>query len=152
MGRQSAPAILILVMTTLYVFLATSDTATSVATRGMDAPRDLSIAVLPFADMSESQDQKFLADGFAEELINRLTRFEGLDVASRTSSFAYRGVSTDTRAIADELGVATVLEGSVRKSGERLRVTAQLIDAASGYHLWSERFDRELEDVFAVQD
>jgi len=111
----------------------------------------LSVAVLPFADMSESQDQQFLADGFAEELINRLTRFEGLDVASRTSSFAYRGASTDTRAIADELGVATVLEGSVRRSGERIRVTAQLIDAASGYHLWSDSYEHELTDIFDIQ-
>ncbi|MEE4163798.1 MAG: winged helix-turn-helix domain-containing protein [Woeseiaceae bacterium] len=116
-----------------------------------DGDVGLSVAVLPFADMSESQDQQFLADGFAEELINRLTRFEGLDVASRTSSFAYRAAGTDTRAIADELGVATVLEGSVRKSEGRIRVTAQLIDAASGYHLWSDSYDRELTDIFEIQ-
>jgi TolB-like protein/uncharacterized membrane protein YhdT len=111
-----------------------------------------SVAVLPFVDMSQAGDQVFFGDGIAEEVLNELTRLEGLRVASRTSSFAYRDGEADTREIARALNVSTVLEGSVRKSGERIRVTAQLINAADGYHLWSEVFERQLTDVFAIQD
>lgn len=113
---------------------------------------DKSIAVLPFVDMSEAGDQAFFGDGIAEELLNELARLEGLRVASRTSSFAYRDRDTDSRTIAKALNVATVLEGSVRKSGERLRVTAQLINAEDGYQLWSDVFERELTDIFVIQD
>lgn len=114
-------------------------------------PRN-SIAVLPFADLSEGGDQQFFTDGLSEELLNLLVRIDGLRVASRTSAFAYRNSSLSIPQIAESLGVAHVLEGSVRKSGDRIRITAQLIDATTDRHLWSENYDRELEDIFAIQD
>jgi TolB-like protein/Tfp pilus assembly protein PilF len=110
-----------------------------------------SIAVLPFADMSPGRDQEYFCDGIAEETINALARLSGLKVAARTSSFAFRGAE-DVREIARRLGVRNVLEGSVRKAGAALRITVQLIDTTDGCHLWSERFDRAGEDVFAIQD
>jgi len=111
-----------------------------------------SIAVLPFANMSADKENEYFSDGLAEEIINELAQISGLKVIARTSSFAFRGKEQDVRGIAEKLGVAHVLEGSVRKAGGRIRVTAQLIAAADGSHLWSHRYDRELEDVFAVQD
>ncbi len=111
-----------------------------------------SIAVLPFENLSADKDNEYFGDGLAEEIINALTRIPGLKVIARTSAFAFKGKHEDIRRIASALGVTTVLEGSVRKAGSRIRVTAQLITAADGSHLWSERYDRELADVFAVQD
>ena len=111
-----------------------------------------SIAVLPFRNMSPNPDAEYFSDGMTEEILNALSQIPSLHVAARTSSFAYRGKDTDVRQIGRELGVGAVLEGSVRQSGQRLRVTAQLVDVGTGYHLWSDRFDRELQDVFAVQD
>jgi serine/threonine protein kinase len=111
-----------------------------------------SIAILPFADMSPSHDQEYFCDGIAEEIINALTQLEGLRVTARTSSFAFKGKLEDVREIGRRLGARAVLEGSVRKAGERLRITVQLIDVADGYHLWSERFDRKANDIFAIQD
>ena len=111
-----------------------------------------SIAVLPFENLSADKDNEYFGDGLAEEIINALTRIPGLKVIARTSAFAFKGKHEDIRRIASALGVATVLEGSIRKSGSRIRVSAQLITAADGSHLWSERYDRELADVFAVQD
>jgi TolB-like protein/predicted Ser/Thr protein kinase len=111
-----------------------------------------SIAVLPFANMSRDADDEYFSDGLAEEIINALTQIAGLKVIARTSAFAFKGKNEDVRKIADTLGVTNVLEGSVRRAGNRLRVTAQLIHAADGTHLWSQRYDRELTDVFAVQD
>jgi eukaryotic-like serine/threonine-protein kinase len=111
-----------------------------------------SIAVLPFANMSRDPDDEYFSDGLAEEILNILTHVPGLKVAARTSSFAFRGKEQDIRRIAEALGVKTILEGSVRRAGNRIRVTAQLINAADGYHIWSERYDREMTDVFAVQD
>ena len=111
-----------------------------------------SIAVLPFANMSRDPDDEYFSDGLAEEILNILAHVPGLKVAARTSSFAFRGKEQDIRGIAEALGVKTVLEGSVRRAGNRIRVTAQLINAADGYHIWSERYDREMTDVFAVQD
>ncbi len=111
-----------------------------------------SVAVLPFVDMSPAKDQEYLGDGIAEELINALVRVRDLRVVARTSAFAFKGAKVDVREIGHKLGVDTVLEGSVRTSSNRLRVTAQLISVADGFHLWSERFDRELVDVFAIQD
>jgi len=111
-----------------------------------------SIAVLPFANMSDDKEQDYFSDGLAEEIINLLTQISGLKVIARTSAFAFRGKEQDIRGIAEALGVTTVLEGSVRRAGSRIRVTAQLINAADGSHLWSERYDRELSDIFAVQD
>lgn len=116
------------------------------------AAPERSIAVLPFTDMSAEHDQEYLGDGIAEEVIDALTRFDSLHVAARTSSFGFKQSSEDVPGIGRKLGVQTVLEGSVRKSGNRLRVRAQLISVADGYRLWSERYDRELEDVFEVQD
>ena len=111
-----------------------------------------SIAVLPFADMSQEKDQAYFCEGIAEELINGLGRIQNLRVASRTSAFKFRGSDTDIREIGRQLGVSTVLEGSVRKAGDRVRITAQLINVTDGYRLWSDRFDREMKDVFAIQD
>lgn len=111
-----------------------------------------SIAVLPFPDMSAEQDQQHFCDGLTEELLNVLTRIPGLRVASRTSSFSVKGKDSDLKSIAKRLQVEHVLEGSVRKSGEHIRVTAQLIEVASDSHLWSETYDRELDDIFAIQD
>jgi len=117
-----------------------------------DVPKAPSVAVLPFADMSPARDQEYFCDGIAEEIINALTQLEGLQVTARTSSFAFKGKLEDVREIGRRLGVGAVLEGSVRKAGERLRITVQLINVADGYHLWSERFDRGAEDIFAIQD
>jgi TolB-like protein/Flp pilus assembly protein TadD len=111
-----------------------------------------SIAVLPFADMSPHKDQDYFCEGIAEEIINAITKVQALRVASRSSSFAHKGKNQDIREVGEQLGVSTVLEGSVRKAGNRLRIIVQLINVTDGYCLWSERFDRELEDVFAVQD
>jgi len=110
-----------------------------------------SVAVLPFVNMSPDPENEYFGDGLAEELINSLFKIEGLHVASRTSSFTYKGKNQDIRHIGEQLNVSTVLEGSVRRSGNRLRVAAQLIDTANGYHLWSDIFDREIEDVFEIQ-
>jgi TolB-like protein/Tfp pilus assembly protein PilF len=111
-----------------------------------------SIAVLPFVNLSRDEENEYFADGLAEELLNVIAKIRGLRVAARTSSFSFKGKDADIQSIAAKLNVATVLEGSVRKSGKRVRVTAQLINAADGYHLWSETYDRELDDIFAVQD
>ncbi len=110
-----------------------------------------SIAVLPFADMSREKDQDYFCDGIAEEIINALCRVQGLRVASRTGSFQFKDTTADLREIGNRLRVESVLEGSVRKSDSRLRITVQLIDAARGFHLWSESYDREFNDVFAIQ-
>jgi serine/threonine-protein kinase len=111
-----------------------------------------SIAVLPFANLSADKENEYFSDGLAEEVLNALTRVPGLRVIARTSSFAFRGKDQDVRRIATALDVRTILEGSVRRAGDRIRITAQLIDAVDGSHLWSDRFDREMTDVFVVQD
>jgi TolB-like protein/Tfp pilus assembly protein PilF len=111
-----------------------------------------SIAVLPFADMSPEKDQEYFCDGMAEELINALTQIKDLRVIARTSAFSYKGKDVNIRDIGSQLNVATILEGSVRTADNRLRITAQLVDTASGHHLWSERYDRDMGDVFAIQD
>src|SRR5687768_5673925 len=111
-----------------------------------------SIAVLPFASLSSDPENEFFCDGITEELLNVLAKIDGLQVTSRTSSFAFKGKTEDVREIAAKLNVQKVLEGSVRKAGNKVRITAQLINAADGYHLWSETYDRSLEDIFAVQD
>lgn len=111
-----------------------------------------SIAVLPFVNMSHDPENEFFSDGISEEIINALTRVEGLKVTARTSSFAFKGKNADMREIGNELGVEALLEGSVRRSGNRIRVTAQLINAQDGFHAWSEVYDRQLQDVFGIQD
>jgi TolB-like protein/DNA-binding winged helix-turn-helix (wHTH) protein len=113
---------------------------------------DRSIAVLPFVDMSERKDQEYFADGMAEEILNLLAKIPGLKVIGRTSSFQFKGQTQDLRAIGEKLGARYVLEGSVRKSGDHLRVTAQLINSLDGTHLWSQTYDRELIDVLKMQD
>ncbi len=113
---------------------------------------DRSIAVLPFSDLSQDQDQQYFTDGLSEELLNLLVRVDDLRVASRTSSFAYRGSTLGIPKISQALNVGHILEGSVRKDGDRIRITAQLIEAETDTHLWSENFDRELTDIFAIQD
>ncbi len=111
-----------------------------------------SVAVLPFANMSNEADNEYFTDGMAEEIINALSKVQSLRVASRTSSFAFKGKNEDIGEIGRKLKVSTVLEGSVRKMGNKIRVNAQLVNVADGYQLWSERYDRELEDIFAIQD
>ena len=111
-----------------------------------------SIAVLPFVNMSRDEENEYFADGLSEELLNVLAKIRGLRVASRTSAFSFKGKDVDIPTVAQKLNVATVLEGSVRKSGKRVRITAQLIQVATDSHLWSETYDRELDDIFAVQD
>jgi len=111
-----------------------------------------SIAVLPFRDMSPQGDQDYFCEGMAEELINALAQLEGLRVVARTSAFQFKGKNLDVRNIGEQLDVGTVLEGSVRKAGNRVRVTAQLVSVADGFHLWSEKYDRDLEDIFSIQD
>ena len=113
---------------------------------------DHAIAVLPFTNMSADPEQEFFCDGITEDILNGLAQVEGLRVVARTSSFAFRHKVDDIREIGNRLGVGMVLEGSVRKSGDRIRITAQLINVANGYHVWSDQYDRKLEDVFAIQD
>ena len=116
------------------------------------AAAEASIAVLPLVNMSRDPDQDYFADGLAEELLDLLAKVPGLHVAARTSAFSFKGKNEDVRTIAEKLNVATLLEGSVRKAGDQVRITTQLINAKDGYHLWSETYDRKLTDVFAVQD
>ncbi|MFB3111384.1 MAG: protein kinase [Gemmatimonadales bacterium] len=127
----------------------TPTTATPVVAQ---VPAEPSIAVLPFTNMSPDPENEYFSDGMSEEIINALTQLKGLRVAARTSSFSFKGKSVDIADVGAKLKVETVLEGSVRKAGNKLRIAAQLISVADGYHLWSERYDREMDDVFAIQD
>ncbi len=130
-----------------------ANVASGAAETGSDMNEDIpSIAVLPFINMSPDPENDYFGDGLAEELINALTQLKGLRVVARTSAFRFRGREVDIREIGRRLDVGSILEGSVRKSGNKLRITAQLINVEDGYHIWSERYDRELEDIFAVQD
>ena len=113
---------------------------------------DRSIAVLPFKNQSSDPETEYFSDGIAEEIINALAQLPGLHVAARTSSFAFKGKDADIAMVGAKLKVATVLDGSVRKAGNKVRITAQLVNVSDGYHLWSERYDSELDDVFAIQD
>jgi len=114
--------------------------------------QDKSIAVLPFVNMSDDPSQEYFSDGMSEEIITSLTHLKDLKVAGRTSSFRFKGKNVDLRQVGEKLGVNTVLEGSVRKQGNRVRVTAQLVDVTNGYHLWSEKYDRNMDDIFKIQD
>ncbi len=111
-----------------------------------------SIAVLPFVDLSEQRDAEYFSDGMSEELLNALVRVDGLRVAARTSSFAFKETNTDIRSIGRELNVDAVVEGSVRRSGDQVRITAQLISVDDGFHLWSGTFDRKMDDIFEIQN
>ena len=135
----------------------------AIANEGLSVPAQLqvqgkakalhkSLAVLPFVNFSNDSENEYFSDGITEELLNVLSKVDGLQVTSRTSSFAFKGKNTDIRDIAHQLNVGYVLEGSVRKAGNRVRITAQLINADDGYHLWSENFDRKLDDIFELQD
>jgi serine/threonine-protein kinase len=127
-------------------------TGTSPAAAESSRANPRAIAVLPLSNMSADPENEYFADGMTEEIINALAKVPGIQVASRTSSFAFKGKEVDVRQIGEKLGASSVLEGSVRKVGNRIRITAQLISVENGYHLWSESYDRQLEDVFAVQD
>jgi serine/threonine protein kinase len=116
------------------------------------SPPEKSIAVLPFVDLSQAKDQEYFCDGMSEEILEALAKVEGLRVVARTSSFSFKGKSVNAREVGEKLNVANVLEGSLRREGDRVRVTAELINARSGFHLWTETYDRKLEDVFALQD
>ena len=154
-GRLSAGAVRIETITKVGFRLVAEAQAAEAASSpapSITAPITVAVAVLPFDNLSGDPHNGYLADGLAEELISTLARIPGLKVPARTSTFAYRGKGCDIRTIARELGVDTVLEGSVRAGGERLRVSAQLIDAGSGYHLWAETFDRALTDLLDLQD
>ena len=111
-----------------------------------------SLAVVPFANLTGEASKEYFSDGMAEELINSLSHISGLKVPARTSSFAYKGRNVDIRRISQDLGVATILEGSVQSAGNRIRVTAELVDGRSGYHLWSSSYDRRFTDIFKLQD
>jgi TolB-like protein/Flp pilus assembly protein TadD len=135
------------------VLLAAVIVVLSMALRDADTiPHERSIAVLPFINLSDSADNEYFSDGIAEEVLNLLTKIPDMQAISRSSSFSFRGKNVDVPSIADQLNAAFVLEGSVRKYGERVRITAQLIEASSDTHLWSETYERELRDVFAIQD
>jgi adenylate cyclase len=129
-----------------------SDLATPIADVPLILPDKPSIAVLPFVNMSGDPEQEYFTDGLTEDILTELSRFHSLFVIARDSSFAYKGKSPDTRQVGRELGVRYVLEGSIRKSSNRIRVTGQLIDTLTGNHIWAERYDRVLEDIFAVQE
>jgi len=116
------------------------------------ATEPVTVAVLPFANLSSDQDSEFFADGITEEIINALVQIRNLRVVARTSAFSFKGKQVDLRSVGATLNAGTLLEGSVRRSGDRVRIVAQLINAADGYHIWSERYDRELQDIFQVQD
>ncbi len=143
-GRQTAPEV---------SEGATGSEQTNVRLAFTDPGDDLrpSLAVLPFADMSPEGDQEYFSDGITEEILNTLAKIRELKVAARTSAFAFKGQNLDMRAVGDSLGVAYLIEGSVRKAGNQLRITAQLISAEDGTHLWSDTYDRTLDDVFAIQ-
>jgi len=119
---------------------------------GSSDPPDRSVAVLPFVDMSPNGDQEYFGDGIAEELLNELVRLDGLRVAGRTSSFSFKGTNENLKSIAEALNVATILEGSIRKDGDQVRITAQLINIADGENLWAQTYNRELKDIFAIQE
>jgi adenylate cyclase len=136
-----------------YALKATSAAANATAeTKPPPLPDRPSIAVLPFTNMSPDPEQEFFADGMTEDIITGLSRLRWLFVIARNSTFTYKGKAVDVRQVVRELGVRYVLEGSVRASGKRIRVTGQLIDAETGKHIWAEKYDRQLEDVFAMQD
>jgi adenylate cyclase len=129
-----------------------NESAASERPSALAPPRRPSIAVLPFQNMSGDPEQEYFADGMVEEIITGLSRLRWLFVASRTSSFQFKGLNLDLREIASRLGVGYVLEGSVRRAGSRIRITGQLIDAATGGHMWAERYDGAIDDIFDLQD
>ncbi|RLC05574.1 MAG: adenylate/guanylate cyclase domain-containing protein [Deltaproteobacteria bacterium] len=136
----------------VYKVLMDSDSPKPLVAEPLELPDKPSIAVLPFDNMNKDPDQEYFSDGLTEQIINGLCKVNNLFVIARNSSFAYKGQSISVKQIARELGVKYILEGSVQKAGDRVRITAQLINATTGYHMWSERYDRDLSDIFALQD
>ena len=132
---------------------STASTPSAKPSSGMSSTgRPASIAVLPFTDLSAAKDQEWFCDGIAEEILNTLSQLKGLTAAARASAFSFRGRGDDLAAIGEKLHVATVLDGSVRRASDRLRITVRLSDVANGYQIWSERYDRDVKDIFDVQD
>jgi len=136
----------------IYAVRLADDLTESEVSKKHEPPAKPSIAVLPFLNMSGDVDQEYFSDGITEDIIAALSKFRWFFVIARNSSFTYKGKAIEVKQVAEDLGVRYVLEGSVRKAGNRVRITAQLIDAPTGYHVWAERYDRDLEDIFAVQD
>jgi adenylate cyclase len=136
----------------VYKILMDSDSTTPLVDEPLELPDKPSIAVLPLVNMSGDPNQEYFSDGLTEQIINGLCKVANLFVIARNSSFAYKGKSINVQQVAKELGVRYILEGSVQKAGDRVRITAQLIDTTTGYHLWSENYDRDLTDIFALQD
>lgn len=151
-SAQDLLAVLSKIKDTLYAEERASREGKPIATETGELEERDSIAVLPFSDLSPQKDQEYFCDGMAEELINTLTKVERLKVASKTSAFQFKDKGKDIEEIGKKLRVQTILDGSVRKSGNRLRISAQLINVEDGYHIWSEKYDRDMEDIFAIQD
>jgi adenylate cyclase len=151
-----AAAIILFVALSVGLFLLAHRSRPSESKVASNGPgvlaNDKSIAVLPFVDLSQAQDQEYFCDGISEEILDTLAKIEGLRVVARTSSFSFKGKNADVGQIAQKLNVQNILEGSLRREGNRIRITAQLVNAANGFHLWSETYERELQGVFAVQD
>jgi len=152
LGEQSVKNLLRLVRVYRVSEKSLSATNGSVSENVIPLPDKPSIAVLPFENMSGAPDQDYFADGISEDIITALSRIHQFFVVARNTTFTYKGKAIDVQAVAKDLGVRYVLEGSVRRAGNRVRITGQLIDGRTGIHLWAERYDRELEDIFAVQD
>ena len=136
----------------VYRILLDSESHIPLVEEELELPGKPSIAVLPFTNMSGDPSQEYFSDGLTEQIINGLCKVSNLFVIARNSSFAYKGKAVSVKEIAKELGVRYILEGSVQRAGDRVRITAQLIDATTDYPMWSENFDRELEDIFVLQD
>lgn len=152
LAALSAAVLVLVVILGRQEFETTTRPPAAMASSASEVPLIPSIAVLPFADMSQAGDQQYFSDGLADELLDQLAKLPQLRVAGRTSSFSFRGGRDDVASIGRKLNVTTVLEGSVRKSGDRIRITVQLINVADGFHLWSETYDRKMTDLFEVQD
>lgn len=151
-GKKTKKIIFISVLIALLIAAGFFSYKTFIAPKSVTKPKDKSIAVLPFTDMSPAKDQEYFSDGLSEELIAALAKIPDLKVAGRTSSFSYKGMNKDLKAIGDELRVSTILEGSLRKSGNQLRITAQLINTDDGFHIWTDTYEVELTEIFGVQD
>ena len=154
-GVKAADVVLIVLLVGVIGFMAfdrLGGDAQAPAARAVPGKLDPSVAVLPFSNMSADPDNEYFSDGLTDTLLHMLAQVKDLKVAARTSSFAFKGSNTDIREIARQLGVAAVLEGSVQRAGDRVRIVAQLIKADDGFHLWSQTYDRNLDDIFAVQD
>src|SRR5437762_4697060 len=145
-------SVAVLAVGAFFIYRGTASKRSSAATTSQQIGGEKSIAVLPFVDLSQAKDQEYFCDGISEEILDTLAKVEGLRVVARTSSFSFKGKNADVGDIAQKLNVQNVLEGSLRREGNRVRITAQLVNARDGFHIWSDTFERELQGVFAVQD